>query len=114
MSDSTPIIVPHPAAIIAPTPERTLPSASNALVHPGRSSAAWIAVAFVLSRYAGAVVANHSACGRLPSGAARSARRAASTPIDVVSSSYDATLLVPRPPPLPSVWVIALRCRRQY
>ena len=71
-------------------------------------------MALVLSRYAGSVVANASKPGSAPSGAWRSATRAASTPIDVVSSSYDATERVPWPPPLPSVDVMALRGSRQY
>ena len=49
-----------------------------------------------------------------PSGARRSATRAASTPSEVVSSSKLATLRVPRPPPLPSVSGMADRDKRQY
>ena len=74
-----------------------------------RSSAAWIAVALVLSRYAGAAVANTTACG---AGALRTATRAASTPSDVVSSSYDATARVPLPAGAPSASAIALRSSR--
>ncbi len=59
-------------------------------------------------------MANHTVGSCVPSGAARSAMRAASTPMDVVSSSYEATDRVPLPPPLPSVDVMALRCSRQY
>src|SRR5438105_3911585 len=92
--------------------ERTEPTMSYAPLDDGRSSAAWMAVAFVLSRYAGAVVAK-STDGSTP-GAERSAMRAASTPIDVVSSSYDATARVPRPPPAPRAPVIAARWSRQY
>ena len=72
-----------------------------------RPSAAWMAVAFVLSRYGGDAVENSTTAGVTPSGAARIARRAASTPIDVESSSYDATARVPLPPPVPSAAPIA-------
>ncbi len=54
-----------------------------------------MAVAFVFSRYAGLAVANHSASGSAPFDALRSASRAASMPIVVVSSSYAATDRVP-------------------
>ena len=90
---------------------RTEPTMSNAAVFAGRPSAAWIAVAFVLSRYGGDDVANTTACGLMPP-AARIAMRAASTPIDVVSSSYEATARVPLPPPAPSAAPIAARCSR--
>jgi hypothetical protein len=60
------------------------------------------------------VVEKTTVSGLVPAGALRRAMRAASTPIDVVSSSYDATERVPLPPPLPSVDVMALRCSRQY
>ena len=46
---------------------------------------------------------NSTTAGVTSPGAARSATRAASTPIDVESSSYDATARVPFPPPRPSV-----------
>ena len=59
-----------------------------------------MAVAFVLSRYAGCDVANHSDSGVEPT-APRNANLAASTPRVVVSSSCDATARVPLPPPLP-------------
>ena len=74
------------AARNAPTLDRIAPPKSNAATSESRRSAAWIAVAFVLSRYAGAAVANVSARGSAP-GALFSASRAASTPIVVVSSS---------------------------
>ena len=64
--------------------ERAEPAMSTANPSWPRSSAAWIALALVLSRYAGAVVAKASERGRSP---LRKARRAASTPIVVVSSS---------------------------
>ncbi len=48
----------------------------------------------------------------LRSPAALIARRAASTPIEVVSSSYEATARVPLPPPAPSAAPIAARCSR--
>ena len=51
---------------------------------------------------------------RRVSGRAPQRERAASTPIVVVSSSYDATERVPLPPPLPNVFAISARCRRQY
>ncbi len=59
---------------------------STAITPGSRPSAAWIAVAFVLSRYAGAAVAKYSASGLTPA-RARSAARDASTAMDVVSSS---------------------------
>jgi heme A synthase len=59
---------------------------SNAIADPSRASAAWIAVALVLSRYAGAAVAKYTAAGARR-GAPRRAARAASTPMEVVSSS---------------------------
>jgi hypothetical protein len=65
-----------------------------------------MAVALVLSAYAGVVDENHRAsAGPRP--------RAASTPIVVVSSSYDATVRVPRPPPTPVTAVIVDRSRRR-
>ena len=97
----------RPAAI----DERAEPTTSKADVATGMPSAAWIAVAFVLSRYGGAVVANTSTCGAIPP-AAFIAMRAASTPIDVASSSNDATARVPLPPPDPSAAPIAPRCNR--
>ena len=81
-------------------PERSAPPKSKAATWPGRRSAAATAAALVLSRYAGCDVANHRESGVRP-GAARKARRAASTPSVVVSSSWDATARVPFPPPLP-------------
>ncbi len=69
-------------------------------------------VALVLSRYAGDAVANARAPGSTPPADA-SARRAASTPIVVVSSSYDATARVPLPPPVPNVAPIWVRSSRQ-
>ena len=71
----------------APMPERMAPTASKAGTLSGRPSAAWIAVALVLSAYAGSVVANASSPGSYPSGTAARQRRPDSTPIDVVSSS---------------------------
>jgi hypothetical protein len=71
-----------------------------------------MAVAFVLSRYAGSDVAKYSTSGvaRAP----RSAARAASTPIDVVSSSYDATARVPEPAGTPSASAMDVRSSRAY
>jgi hypothetical protein len=60
---------------------------STASVSGGNDSAAWIAVAFVLSAYAGFAVAKNSCSTTRRSGRSARARRAASTPIDVVSSS---------------------------
>ena len=99
------------AARIAPTAARTEPATSTANAEAGRSSAAWIAVALVLSRYAGAEVAKYNACGAIDS--PRSAARPASTPSEVVSSSYDATARVPEPAGTPSASAIALRSSRQ-
>jgi hypothetical protein len=45
------------AADKAPAPERTEPSMSNAGAVASSASAAWIALALVLSRYPGAAVA---------------------------------------------------------
>ncbi len=55
--------VPEPssAARSAPTPERAAPPRSRAARSESSRGAAWMAVAFVLSRYAGFAVANHSA-----------------------------------------------------
>ena len=50
-------------ATTAPTPDRIAPTASNAGTSSGSASAAWMAVAFVLSAYAGAVVAKATTCG---------------------------------------------------
>jgi hypothetical protein len=86
---------------------------SMAVPYDGRFSEAWIAFAFVLSRYAGAHVENHRHHGTVPSGADASASRAASTPMEVVSSSKLATDRVPRPPPEPNDDVIADRCSLQ-
>jgi hypothetical protein len=58
-------------------------------------------------------VANHTVDGSAPSGALRIATRAASTPRVVVSSSNDATLRVPLPPPMPNDSAIAARRRRE-
>ncbi len=71
-----------------------------------------MAVALVLSRYAGSVVANHTEPGAAVPGTARSASRAASTPIVVVSSSWDATARVPRPPPVPMTLATSARSSR--
>lgn len=114
-SDSTtrvglPQLAPN---ISAPMPERTEPIASTANASCGRSSAAWIAVALVLSRYAGSVVENTSVSAFAPGNAA-SVLRAASTPIEVVSSSYDATARVPFPPPAPIAVAMAFLSRRKY
>ncbi len=87
-SDATTSTVPpeRRAAASEPTPERTAPPVSMASTSLSRRRAAWMAVALVLSRYAGSAVANHSASGAA-SPADRSSVRAASTPIVVVSSS---------------------------
>jgi hypothetical protein len=42
----------------------------------------------------------------------RNALRAASTPIDVLSSSYEATARVPFPAETPRAWPMAVRSRR--
>ena len=47
----------------APTPERMAPAASKAGIESTSPSAAWIAVALVLSAYAGAVVAKATSPG---------------------------------------------------
>ncbi len=98
---------------IAPSAERTDPLRSSAGISRSRRSAAWTVVAFVLSRYAGATVENSSISG-FAFGTARSASRAASTPIVVVSSSYEATVRVPLPPPLPTTLAISVRSSRRY
>ena len=115
-SDST-ARTPYGAALpsaIGTRPDRTAPPTSPVMTEGSSPSAAWIALAFVLSRYGGDAVENRSTLGVTSSGAARIASRAASTPIEVASSSYDATALVPFPPPAPSAAPIAARCRRQY
>ena len=95
---------------MAASAERAEPPASPAHVSWGKSRAAWIAVALVLSKYAGFAVANHMDDGVtvLP----RRALRAASTPIVVVSSSYPATERWPLPPPAPITAVIFARSSR--
>ena len=113
MSETIAIASSKLAPIIAATPLRTDPTVSNALVEPGRLSAAWIVFAFVLSRYAGSVVANQRELGTQFAAALRKAMRPASTPIDVVSSSKLATARSPLPPPAPSDFVMTLRCKRQ-
>ena len=88
MSAST-ASVGRPASIAArsaPAADRIEPSMSNAMADSSRASAAWIAVALVLSRYAGSAVAKYTAAGA-SRGAPRRAARAASTPMEVVSSS---------------------------
>ncbi|GAA4728254.1 hypothetical protein GCM10023350_09250 [Nocardioides endophyticus] len=55
---------------------------SNAEAAEGKASAAWIALAFDLSAYAGLVVANHNEVT-----SALAIERAASTANEVVSSS---------------------------
>src|SRR5262249_12109577 len=75
-------------------------------------NAAWMAAAFVLSAYAGVVVANQSDPGA--TGLARRAFRAVATPMVVESSSYDATARVPVPPPRPATGAIVVRSRRRY
>ena len=77
-SDVTTKVVPWPSSAIrsAPTPERAAPPRSSAGQSVSSRSAPWIAVAFVLSRYAGSAVANQSWSTRVPPGTARMARRA--------------------------------------
>ncbi len=88
-SEATTSVVPTPSSATrsAPTAERAAPPKSSAVASESSRSAAWIAVAFVLSRYAGSAVENQRPSTWVPSGAARSASRPASTPIVVVSSS---------------------------
>ncbi len=114
MSDATVRTVPDPASAVRTIPmtERCAPPKSNAPTVSARRSAAWMVVAFVLSTYAGVTVENHSASGLAPSGADLSASRAASNPIVVVSSSYDATVRVPFPPPEPTNGAIVERSSR--
>ena len=57
-------------------------------------------------------VENQMASGAAP-GAERRASRAASTPMVVVSSSWEATDRVPLPPPAPNTWATAARWRRR-
>ena len=57
-------------------------------------------------------MANQMAPGAAP-GADRRARRAASTPMVVVSSSWEATERVPLPPPVPNTSATAERWRRR-
>ena len=97
----------------APAAERTAPFMSYAGASAGRRSAAWTAVAFVLSRYGGATVENHSDRRVTPSGATARAVRAAATPMVVASSSYPATVRVPLPPPVPATARISVRSRRR-
>ena len=59
------------------------------------------------------VVENNNRCGRLAVATWRSAPRAASTAIDVGSSSNDATARVPFPPPSPNTAAISDRLNRQ-
>ena len=98
---------------IAAIPDRTEPTTSYAATDGSRPSAAWIAVAFVLSRYAGSAVANSRSCGVCSAGRFASALRAASTPIVVVSSSYEATARVPGTGGVPSASAIAARSSRR-
>ena len=58
-------------------------------------------------------VANQMAPGAA-AGTGRRASRAASTPMVVVSSSWEATERVPLPPPLPNTSATAERCSRRY
>ena len=111
-SEVTTSVVPGPSSAMrsAPTPERTAPPRSSAgavRVEPQRR----------VDRGGVRLVEVRRVRGREPElvdparpGAARIAARAASTPIVVVSSSYDATDRVPLPPPLPKVRAISDRC----
>ena len=101
------------AATSAPDPELTDPIMSKAEAPESRSRAAWMAVALVLSRYAGSDVANSTWPTSTPSGAAARHARAASTPIVVVSSSYEATARVPDPN-VPRASPMRPRSSRQY
>ena len=116
MSDDTTSVAPDvfKAVSRAPTAERAAPPMSKAGTSWSRRRAAWIAVALVLSTYGKAVDVNSTPADVTPSGAAFMARRPASTPIDVASSSYDATARVPLPPPDPSAVAIVVRGNRQY
>src|SRR5687767_7308255 len=89
------------AARSAATPERTAPAMSAANADRSNPSAAWIAEALLLSTYGGAVVAKYTRSIVVASDTDRSAIRDASTPIDVASSSYEATARVPLPAPDP-------------
>jgi hypothetical protein len=68
------------------------------------------AVALVLSAQAGDG-ANHT---ELMSASASRRAPGASTAIVVVSSSYDATVRVPFPPPVPAIAAIVVRSSRRY
>ena len=70
-----------------------------------------MAVALVLSRYAGATVENQRASGAGVPPA--KAVRVASTPMVVVSSSNEATERCPRPAVVPVTSAIEARFRRQ-
>src|SRR5947207_14497961 len=98
----------------AAKPLRTDEPMSYAGSTASNPSAAWMAVAFVLSTYGNAVDVNSTPPDVTPSGAAFIARRPASTPIDVASSSYDATARFPLPPPEPSAVAMVERGKRQY
>ena len=87
MSDSTARPLRSPATIMAAAADRTDPMQSTAPAVDGSASAAWMVLALVLSRYGGAVVAKATMSGDDDGGAHANAQRAASTPIDVVSSS---------------------------
>src|SRR3954453_7625262 len=98
----------------AATPLRTDAPTSKAGSTGSKASAAWMAVALVLSRYGNEVVLNSTPADVMPSGAAFIATRPASTAIDVASSSNDATARAPLPPPDPSAVAMVERCSRQY
>src|SRR3981081_3327129 len=70
-----------------------------------------MAVAFVLSRYAGATVAKYTLPASDPAGAAATAPP---PPIAVRSPPSAAPAGVPRPPLAPSTAAMADRCKRQY
>ena len=95
-----------------PTADRTDAPRSNAGTDAPRRNAAWIAVAFVLSAYAGKLVANSNCDGSRSR--SRDASRAASTAMVVESSSNEATVRVPFPPPWPTKGAICARSSRRY
>ena len=72
-SEVTTSVVPAPSSATrsAPTPERTAPPRSSAAQSESRRSAAWIAVALVLSRYAGSAVENQSSSTCTPGAGAQ-------------------------------------------
>ncbi len=102
------------AARSAPSPERTEPTTSYAAARRDRGAAPRAPSSRWSCRGRPARPSRTTPIAPRPPARRGTARRAASTPIVVVSSSYDATVRVPLPPPPPATAAIVVRSRRRY